>query len=163
MSEHIAIIYLGQAATEHVSEAPVSSQELRQLEGYYRDPSTSGIWTLKVENGHLIGNLLGVPGQRLLMSIGPAAFSTANGSFKARFDVRHQTVQISEYGTPATTFSRVQLARPLSLDEYRQLFQRRARHNLRIRRTEWTAHSAFTEGRGRTIVSDYYGFVHRAR
>ena len=118
LAERIADIYLGGSSAERVTEVPVPAQKVRELEGFYRDPSTSGIWSFQAKGDRLIGNLVGVPGERRLMPTGPEDFSTAEGSFKARFDVAHQTVQISEYGAPATVFSRVKLAAPANLGDY---------------------------------------------
>jgi CubicO group peptidase (beta-lactamase class C family) len=118
LAEGIAGIYLGSAAAEHVTEVPVSQEELRQAEGFYRDPSTAGIWGFKARASRLVANLLGVPGERLLVSAGRATFSTTTGSFNATFDFGRRTVRISEYKTPPTTFSRVELAKPARLSDY---------------------------------------------
>jgi len=106
--DKLANIYLGSGATEHVTEVPVSAAELGRLQGHYRDPSTMGIWGFRRTGDGLTATLVGVPGDRKLVSIGHGAFSTENASFVASFGPTAETVQVSEYHGPPTMFSRVQ-------------------------------------------------------
>ena len=116
--DKLASIYLGNGATAHSVEIPVPAEELTRVQGYYRDPSTMGIWNFRRAGGHLAATLVGIPGEKTLIPIGNGAFGTEDGSFVATFDPAAETVQVSEYHTPPTAFSRVQLAKPRDSNEY---------------------------------------------
>jgi hypothetical protein len=77
-----------------------------------------GIWPFKADGTRLVATLLGIPGERTLVGIGAREFATADGSFKARFDVPARAVEVREYGRPGTNFVRVQLYPPKNLGDY---------------------------------------------
>lgn len=118
LARSIGNIYLGEPSAIPVRQVFVSPGTLNRLEGSYRDRSTSGIWAFKVRNGQLIGNLLGIPGERVLLATGPLSFSTSNELFKAMFSPSSGSVEIAENNAPPRTFSRVELAQPKNLNDY---------------------------------------------
>jgi CubicO group peptidase (beta-lactamase class C family) len=118
LARSIGNIYLGEPPPIAVRQGLVSPETLRQMEGSYRDPSTSGIWVFKVRDGQLVGNLLGIPGERVLLATGPLTFSTSNELFKAVFSPSSGSVEIAENNAPPRVFSRVELAQPKNLIDY---------------------------------------------
>jgi hypothetical protein len=64
LARKVGDIYLGEPTPIAIKQGLVSTETLKRIEGSYRDPSTSGIWTFKMRDGHLVNNLLGIPGDR---------------------------------------------------------------------------------------------------
>ena len=116
--DKLAGLYLGSGATAHVAKVPVKAAELARSQGHFRDSSTMGIWSFRLAGDGLIAALVGIPGEKKLVSTGHGVFSTEDGSFVATFDSAAETVQISEYHSPPTAFSRVRLATPRDMNEY---------------------------------------------
>jgi CubicO group peptidase (beta-lactamase class C family) len=114
--EGLTAIYLG-PGRRSTPRTP-SVEELRRGEGFYRDPSTMGIWSFKRVGARLVGKLLGIPGERAFVGIAAQDFATEDGSFNARFDATGNVVEIREYGRPKTAFVRTALSRPSNLADY---------------------------------------------
>ena len=118
LARSIGNIYLGEPSPIPARQGLVSREILNQMEGSFRDPSTSGIWVFKVRDGQLVANLLGIPGERVLLPTAPFSFSTSNEMFKAVFSPSSGSVEIAENNAPPRVFSRVELAQPRNLNEY---------------------------------------------
>jgi CubicO group peptidase (beta-lactamase class C family) len=120
--DRLTAIYLGQE--QRPTTRMPSPEELRRVEGFYRDSSTMGIWSFKADGTRLVATLLGIPGERTLVATESQEFATADGSFNARFDAPAQAVEIREYGRPGTNFVRVQLSPPGNLGDYAGRYDR---------------------------------------